>query len=54
MQTNEEATVHVKELGIFLTMEVLEDMSAVLSLGKLCDENGYSYEWIIGQQPHLM
>ena len=27
---------------------------ALLSLGKLCDENGYSYEWINGQKPHLI
>ena len=45
VQTHEEATVYVKELDIFL---------AVLSLGKLCDENGYSYEWINGQKPHLI
>ena len=43
----------VKELDIFLTMEVLDNTPAVLSLGKLCDENGYSYEWINGQKPHL-
>ena len=49
VQTQEEATVYVKELGIFLTMKVLENTPAVLSLGKLCDENGYSYEWINGQ-----
>ena len=54
VQTNEEATVYVKELDIFLTMKVLEDTPAVLSLGKLCDENGYSYEWINGQKPHLI
>ena len=35
-------------------MKVLEDTPAVLSLGKLCDENGYSYEWINGQKPHLI
>ena len=35
-------------------MKVLEDTPAVLSLGKLCDENGYSYEWIHGQKPHLI
>ena len=40
VQTLEEATVSVKELGIFLTMKVLENTPAVLSLGKLCDENG--------------
>ena len=50
VQTHEEAIVYVKEFGIFLTMKVLENMS----LGKLCDENGYSYEWINGQKPHLI
>ena len=44
VQTREEATVYVKELEIFLTE----------SPRKLCDENGYSYEWINGQKPHLM
>ena len=34
-------------------MKVLDNTPAVLSLGKLCDENGYSYEWINGQKPHL-
>ena len=45
VQTNEEATVYVRELDIFLTMKVLEDTPAVLSQGKFCDENGCSYEW---------
>ena len=54
VQTHEEAIVYVKELDIFLTMEVLENTPAALSLGKLCDENGYSYEWINGQKPHLI
>ena len=44
----------VKELEKFLTMKVFQDTPAVLPLGKLCDENGYSYEWINGQQPHLI
>ena len=39
VQTHEEATVYVKELEKFLTMKVLENTPAVLSLGKLCDEN---------------
>ena len=43
VQTQEEAIVYVKELDMFLTMKVLENTPAVLSLGKLCDENGYSY-----------
>ena len=50
VQTHEEATVYVKEMYVFLTMKVLEDTPAVLSLGKLCDENGYTYEWINGQK----
>ena len=54
VQTHEKATVYVRELDIFLTMKALEDTPAVLSLGKLCDENGYSYEWINGQKPHLI
>ena len=53
VQTHEEATVYVKELDIFLTMKVRENTPAVLSLAKLCDENGYSYEWINGQKTHL-
>ena len=54
VQTHEEAIVYVKELDIFLTMKVLENTPAVLSLGKLCDENGYSYEWTNGKKPHLI
>ena len=54
VQTNEEATVYVRELDIFLTMKLFEDTPAVLSLKKLCDEHGYSFEWINGQKPHLI
>ena len=54
VQTHEEAIVYVKELDIFLTMKVLDNTPAILSLGKLCDENGYSYEWTNGQKPHLI
>ena len=54
VQTHEEATVYVKELDIFLTMEVVEDTPAVLLLGKLWHEHGYSYEWINSQKPHLI
>ena len=50
VQTHEEVRVYVKELDTFLTMKVLENTPAVLSLGKLCDEHGYSYEWINAQK----
>ena len=54
VQTHEEAIVYVKELDIFLTMKVLDNTPAVLSLRELCDENGFSFEWINGRKPHLM
>ena len=54
VQTHEEAIVYVKELDIFLTVKVSDNTPAVLSLGKLCDENRYSYEWINGQKSHLI
>ena len=34
VQTKEEATVHVKEFDLFVTVKLLEDTAAVLSLGK--------------------
>ena len=43
---HEKTIVYVKELEKFLTMKVPENTPAVLSLGKLCNENRYSY----GQQ----
>ena len=54
VQTHGGAFVYVKELDIFLTLKALENTPSALSLGKLCDENGYSYEWINGQKPHLI
>ena len=54
VQTHEEAIVYVKELDVFLTVKVLENTPAVLSLGKHCDENGYSNECVNGQKTHLI
>ena len=54
VQTHEEAIVYAKELEKILTMKVFDNTPAVLSLGKFCDENGYSYEWINGQKPYLI
>ena len=53
VQTREEATVYVKELDLFVTVMFLEETPAVLSLGKLCEDHGYSYHWTSGQKPHL-
>ena len=49
VQTKEEATAYVKELDLFVTVILLEDTPAVLSLGKLCEDHGCSYEWTSGQ-----
>ena len=54
VQTKEEATVSVRELELFVTVMLRENTQAVLSLGKLCQENGYSYHWMSGQKPHLI
>ena len=54
VQTNEEATVYVKGLELFVTVKLLEDTPAVLSLGTLCDDQGSSHEWTRGQLPHLI
>ena len=45
VQTNEEAQVYVHDLDLFVTVQLLEETQAVLSLGKLCSEHGCSYEW---------
>ena len=53
VQTNKEATVHVNDLDLFVTVQLLEDTPLVLSLGKLCEGHGCSYEWTGGQKPHM-
>ena len=52
VQTREEATVYVKELDLFVTVMLLEETPAVLSLGKPCEDHGYTYHWTSGQKPH--
>ena len=51
VHTHEEAQVFVHDLNQFVTVQLLEDTPAVLSLGKLCKDHGYSYEWVSGQEP---
>ena len=52
--TEEEATVYVKEFDLFVTLMLLEDTPAVLSLGKLCEDHLYSDHWTSGQKPELI
>ena len=54
VQTKEEATVYVKEFDLFVRVKRLEDTPAVLSLGKLCEDHGYSWHWTSGQKPQLI
>ena len=53
VHTNEEAQVYVRDLDLFVTVQILDDTPAVLSLGKLCEEHGKIFEWVSGQKPHL-
>ena len=48
-----EAQAFVHDLELFVTVQLLEDTLAVLSRGKLCEENGYSDEWQNCQKPQL-
>ena len=43
----------VHDLNQFVTVQLLEETPAVLSLGKLRKDHGYSYEWVSGQEPRL-
>ena len=53
VHTNEEATVYVKELELFVTVMLLEDTPAFLSLGKLCEDQGYNFHRT-SQNPHVI
>ena len=53
VQTNMEAQVDVHDLDLFVTAHMLDDTLAVLSLGKLLEEHGYTYVWASGPKPHL-
>ena len=46
--------MHVTELDLFMTVMLLEDTPAVLSLGKLCEDHGYTNHWTSDQKPHLI
>ena len=41
------------DLNQFVTVQLLEETPAFLSLGKLCKDHGYSYEWVSGHEPRL-
>ena len=45
--------VYIRELAIFVWAYVLDCDVAVLSLGMLCDEEGFTYYWTPGSPPTL-
>ena len=53
IDTTEETIVDLKELDIFVTIQLLEDTPAVQHLGNY-EENGYSYEWKEDRTPSLI
>ena len=54
VQTNEEATVYDYDLDLFVTVPIFEDTFAVVSVVKLCEDHGLSFEWASGQKPLLI
>ena len=54
VQTREEATAFVKQLDFIVKVMLLEETPAVLSLGELCEDHGFSFHWIRGQKTHLI
>ena len=51
--TNEESQVFDHDLNRFVTEQLLEETLAALSLGKICEDHGYSCEWVSGQKTRL-
>ena len=41
----------VHDLNLFVIVQLLEETPAVPPLGKLCEDHGYSYESVGGQEP---
>ena len=40
-------------ISICSSLQLLDETPAVLSLGKLCEDHGYSDDWVSGQKPRL-
>ena len=53
VHTHEAAQVFVHDHHLFVTVQLLEETPPVLSFGKLCEDHGYSNEWVSGQKPRL-
>ena len=45
--------MYVHDVGLFLIVDIFEDTPCSSIVWKVCEEHGYSYEWVSGQQPRL-
>ena len=55
VQTKEEATVHVRELDLFVTVMLRENTpGSSFHLENSAKKYGYSFHWMSGQKPHLI
>jgi hypothetical protein len=53
IKIQKQVRVYVKELDIFVWAYVLDGDVAVLSLGMLCDDEGFTYSWVPNRPPTL-
>ena len=53
VEIHAQVRAYVKELGIYVWAYVLDCDVAVLSLGMLCDEEGFTYQWVANSPPTL-
>ena len=51
--TNEEARAYVHDLHLRVSVQLPGDTLVCLVIGKLCEEHGYTHEWVSGQEAHL-
>ena len=51
--TDAQAKVYSKDFGAYLWIHLVKDSPSVLTLGRLCNELGYSYSWRTGETPRL-
>ena len=54
VKVHAQVRVYVKELEIYVWAYVLDCDVAVLSLGMLCDEEGFTYQWVPNLPPTLV
>ena len=51
IRMHEKAQVFVQDLNLLITVHLLDETSAILSLGNFCEHHGYSCEWVSGRKP---